>query len=106
MLVAWGTGGSDLKGVLNDTDDFFSEEDEEDKNRIADTQREFSQRLEAAVLRQEQDLRHNEKIGFLVLEAATPGRLSVSYYQEFAPVQLNRLTGGITAGLMQIKRSG
>ena len=95
MLVAWGTGGSDLKGVLNDTDDFFSEEDEGDKNRIADTQREFSQRLEAAVLRQEQDLRHNEKIGFLVLEAATPGRLSVSYYQEFTPVQYSQLIGNV-----------
>lgn len=95
MLIAWGTSGSDLKGVLNATDSLFDDEDSEGRTNTADTQKEFAERLRNAVLGQEQDLRHNEKIGFLVLEAATPGRLSVSYYQEFAPVQYSWLIGNV-----------
>lgn len=85
LLVAWGINGGDYKNIIESTDFFFDEE--EDTAAAADTQAEFADRLERAVFRQERDLSHNEKIGFLVLEAATPGRLSVSYYQEFAPVQ-------------------
>ncbi|MCI9585007.1 MAG: type I-C CRISPR-associated protein Cas8c/Csd1 [Clostridium sp.] len=96
MLVAWGTGpqeNADLKTVFDGTADLFDDEDEEIIN--ADTQAEFAERLKAAVFRREQDLRHNERIGFLVLEAATPGRLSVSYYQEFYPVQYSELVQNV-----------
>lgn len=112
LLIAWGTSGTNVQAVFDSSDaffDFFGEEAGEDgenfntetrdngKNQknaectgiknTADTQAEFSGRLKKAIFRQEQDLQHNEKIAFLVLEAATPGRLSVSYYQEFTPIQ-------------------
>lgn len=91
MLVAWGVDGSDLTKVFYDTDSLFDEEETEGKIAVADTQAEFAERLGKAILRQKENLQHNEKIGFLVLEAATPGRLSISYYQEFSPIQYSQL---------------
>lgn len=91
MLVAWGVDGSDLTNVFYDTDSLFDEEETEGKIAVADTQAEFAERLGKAILRQKENLQHNEKIGFLVLEAATPGRLSISYYQEFSPIQYSQL---------------
>ncbi len=94
MLVAWGAGGSDWKQVFSDTDD-FCEEDNGNQKIHADTQEEFAHRLREVIFRREENLEHKENIGFLVLEAATPGRLSVSYYQEFAPVQRSWLIGNV-----------
>ena len=91
LLIAWGTNGTDLTDIFHDTDSIFDDEDKGDKITIADTQAEFANRLKKAVFRQEQKLNQNEKIGFLALEAATPGRLSVSYYQEFLPIQYSQL---------------
>ncbi len=96
LLVAWGMDGGDFKNVIEGTDFFFDEE-EEDAVMTADTQAEFAYRLEKAIFRQEQDLKHNEKVGFLVLEAATPGRLSISYYQEFTSVQYLSLVQALKA---------
>ncbi len=96
LLVAWGMDGGDFKNVIEGTDFFFNEE-EEDTVMTADTQAEFAYRLEKAIFRQEQDLKHNEKVGFLVLEAATPGRLSISYYQEFTSVQYLSLVQALKA---------
>lgn len=96
LLVAWGMDGGDFKNVIEGTDFFFDEE-EEDAVMTVDTQAEFAYRLEKAIFRQEQDLKHNEKVGFLVLEAATPGRLSISYYQEFTSVQYLSLVQALKA---------
>lgn len=96
LLVAWGMDGGDFNNVIEGTDFFFNEE-EEDTVMTADTQAEFAYRLEKAIFRQEQDLKHNEKVGFLVLEAATPGRLSISYYQEFTSVQYLSLVQALKA---------
>ncbi len=96
LLVAWGMDGGDFNNVIEGTDFFFDEE-EEDAVMTVDTQAEFAYRLEKAIFRQEQDLKHNEKVGFLVLEAATPGRLSISYYQEFTSVQYLSLVQALKA---------
>ena len=100
MLVAWGLSasngaGSDLAQVFDGTGTLFDDEEEKSAIVNADTQTEFAARLKAAIFRREQDLRHNERIAFLVLEAATPGRLSVCYYQEFSPAQYSELVQNV-----------
>lgn len=78
--------------MFGSTDVFLGkDEDEGEKEAVADTQVEFAQRLKKAIYGKEQDLGHNEKIAFLVLEAATTGRLSVSYYQEYGFIQYAQL---------------
>lgn len=91
MLLAWGVNGGSLEDMLGGTDGFLGDDDEEEEKAVADTQVEFAQRLKKAVFGREQNLKHNEKIAFLVLEAATPGRLSVSYYQEYSAIQYAQL---------------
>ncbi len=91
MLLAWGVNGSNLEDMFGSTDGFLGDDDEEEEKAAADTQVEFAQRLKKAVFGREQDLKHNEKIAFLVLEAATKGRLSISYYQEYSAIQYAQL---------------
>ena len=92
ILIAWGVDGSNQEDMFGSTDGFLGkDEDEGEKEAVADTQVEFAQRLKKAIYGKEQDLGHNEKIAFLVLEAATTGRLSVSYYQEYGFIQYAQL---------------
>lgn len=93
MFVAWGISGIDCKSIIESTTALWdNDESEEDHiKQVADTQAEFTQRLKKIIFHKEQELKHNEKIAFLVLEAATPGRLSIAYYQEFSHIQYSQL---------------
>lgn len=65
ILIAWGVDGSNQEDMFGSTDVFLGkDEDEGEKEAVADTQVEFAQRLKKAIYGKEQDLGHNEKIAF------------------------------------------
>lgn len=48
----------------------------------SDTRQKYAQRLKRAVFREEKEIEPEEDIVFLTVEAATTGRLSITYYKE------------------------
>lgn len=92
MLLAWGLSGDDESYLIGDSDGF---NDDEEVSSGLDTQADFARRFHDSILKKKANLYNNEKIGVLLLEAATPGRLSVSYYQEFSSTQIAELIDNV-----------
>ena len=70
---------------------FFDEEDENDEKKTVETSQEeihtgerYAVRLKQAMQGYARDLKSDDKVIMIVLDAATTGRLSVNYYHEFA----------------------
>ncbi|ACV64359.1 CRISPR-associated protein, Csd1 family [Desulfofarcimen acetoxidans DSM 771] len=76
-IVAWGTKNQFLPPFLNDTEDFFPEE----PPSVA-TEKEFAQRLNKAIVGYGCELDTKAEIVIMGLDAATVGRLAITYYRE------------------------
>ena len=80
VIVAWGTENDKVPRLLDDTED--SVFGTEDMGTVISTEREFAERLNKAIAGYGCDLKHGSEIIIMALEAATPGRVSISYYKE------------------------
>ena len=84
-VVVWSVGTNDIPDIMSDSVSLFGEEDCERKNTYTplDT---YAKNVEDAI----NGYRHNDidiplknnAIVIMILDAATPGRLSISYYRE------------------------
>jgi len=76
-IVAWAVNGSDIPEPLADSDDIFHE-----VIKDADTAKSYAERLNKALSGYSADLDVKTKIQVIALDAATTGRLSITYYRE------------------------
>lgn len=76
-VVAWGTKSQPLPPLLSGTDDFFPEE-----VPVVATEKEFARRLNQAIAGYGCDLDTRAEIVIMGLDAATVGRLAITYYRE------------------------
>lgn len=78
-IVAWGTRNQDIPKILEDTQDSIFGEEEV---HPVSTEKEFAQRLNKAIVGYGCELDTKSQVVVMALEAATTGRLSISYYRE------------------------
>ncbi len=78
-IVAWGTKGQNMPGILDDTQyGIFGKEE----IMPISTEKEFAQRLNNAIAGYGCDLDTKAEIIIMGLDSATTGRLSITYYRE------------------------
>lgn len=79
VIVAWGTQNQDVPKLLEDTEDSIFGQEEIPS---ISTEKEFAQRLNHAIAGYGCDLDTKAEIVIMGLDAATTGRLSITYYRE------------------------
>ncbi|MDD2300424.1 MAG: type I-C CRISPR-associated protein Cas8c/Csd1 [Fermentimonas sp.] len=89
VIVAWGTQNQVIPEILEDTQDsIFGKEDAP----TISTEKEFAKRLSRAIAGYGCDLDTKAEIVIMGLDAATTGRLSITYYRELDGADfLNRI---------------
>ncbi|MEG2199466.1 MAG: type I-C CRISPR-associated protein Cas8c/Csd1 [Anaerovorax sp.] len=80
VILAFATGNQNLPSMLGDTSDLFDYSDHEEQGDP--TNQEFSQRLNKAMAGYGRDLDQATDIVIMGVDAATPGRLSITFYRE------------------------
>lgn len=79
VFVAWGTKNQDIPGLLEDTQSsIFGDED----IPVVSTEKEFADRLNRAIAGYGCNLDTRARVIIMGLDAATAGRLSITYYKE------------------------
>ena len=79
VIIAWGTENQRLPSILEDTQDcIFGDEEVQ----AVSTEKEFAKRLNRAIAGYGCDLDTTAEIVIMGLDAATIGRLSITYYRE------------------------
>lgn len=79
VIVAWGTKNQNIPELLEDTQDCIFGKEE---ISTISTEKEFAQRLNKAIAGYGCDLGTRAEIIIMGLDAATTGRLSITYYRE------------------------
>lgn len=89
VVVAWGTKNQELPLILEDTQDCMFGEEE---ILAISTEKEFAKRLNKAIAGYGADIDTKAEIIIMGLDAATIGRLSITYYRELNGADfLNRI---------------
>ena len=89
VVIVWGTKGQDIPEILEDTQDSIFGKEE---IPAVSTEKEFAERLSRAIAGYCCDLDTKAEIVIMGLDAATTGRLSITYYREFNGLDfLNRI---------------
>lgn len=79
VVVAWGTKNQEIPELLVDTQESLFGEDE---IVTISTEKEFAERLNASIAGYGYDLDTKAEVVIMGLDAATTGRLSITYYRE------------------------
>ncbi|HZK53982.1 MAG TPA: type I-C CRISPR-associated protein Cas8c/Csd1 [Desulfosporosinus sp.] len=89
VIIAWGTENQKIPPILEDTQDcMFGDEEVQ----AVSTEKEFAKRLNKAISGYSCDLDTKAEIVIMGLDAATIGRLSITYYRELDGTDfLNRI---------------
>lgn len=89
VIIAWGTKNQEIPKILEDTQESIFGREE---IQPVSTEKEFSQRLNKAIAGYGCELDTKAEIIIMGLDAATTGRLSITYYREFGGSDfLNRI---------------
>lgn len=81
--ICWSPNGRNLpEFIQNDVVPKIEDEELLKTEEMMDSEKGYSKRLYRALAGYEETLSDNEKIALIALEAATPGRLSITYYSE------------------------
>lgn len=87
-VVVWCVGGEDIPTPLQDTYDITAGGDpfgDEAPAAIYNSERQYAKLVELAVNGYKYKIPDNDNVIIMILESATPGRLSITYYREFSP---------------------
>ncbi len=79
VIIAWGTQNQDIPEILEDTQDSIFGQEEPP---VISTEQEYAERLSRAIAGYGCDLNTKAEIIIMGLDAATTGRLSITYYRE------------------------
>lgn len=92
-IVAWAVSGKDVPSLVTATDDLFNDEEdflanENDEQTSSLSQAEvgqgFALRLKKKINGYKVDLGSVDQVVVIILDSATPGRMSIVYYRELA----------------------
>ena len=86
--MVWCVGGEDIPTPLQDTYDITAGGDpfgDEAPAAIYNSERQYAKLVELAVNGYKYKIPDNDNVIIMILESATPGRLSITYYREFSP---------------------
>jgi CRISPR-associated protein Csd1 len=99
VFLLWGTNNEKLPCVTGDTfDEAYLFVDEPDlRQEKAYTKEEIAKRFNMAISGYKADLSSKTKLSLIALDAATTGRLSITFYREFHGEQGNELFDRIQA---------
>lgn len=88
VVVAWNTENVTTPPVVCDTDDLMQAINDLDADSPYDTAEDYSKRLGKAISGYGSKVKANSQTAIIGLDAATPGRLSIFYYQELPEKQM------------------
>jgi len=101
VFLLWGTKDEKLPCLTGDTvDEALLEEDFflDDKDEVViDTKEEVARRFNKAMMGYKANLTSNSRLAIIGLDAATTGRMAITYYKEFHGLQGNDLFDNIKA---------
>lgn len=81
VILAWGTQNQTIPSIVGDSDELISGLNQEDE--IGDlTDEGFANRLNRAIAGYKQDLNHSSEVVIIALDAATTGRMAITFYRE------------------------
>jgi CRISPR-associated protein Csd1 len=80
VFLVWGTQNLDVPDPLEDTYSLYGDMDTEEPGD--NTHKEFANQIQKTIAGYKQDLEYRSNVIIMVLDAATPGRLSVVYYRD------------------------
>lgn len=81
VILAWGTQNQTIPSIAGDSDELISGLNQEDE--MGDlTDEGFASRLNQAIAGYKQDLNHSSEVVIIALDAATTGRLAITFYRE------------------------
>lgn len=84
-IVAWAVSCKDRPDPMEMTIDLFKLEAEPKVDQTIDLGKQFSNALHKYISGYKAKLNHRDNIIILGLDSATPGRMAITYYQEFMP---------------------
>lgn len=90
VIVAWTTYDDKLPKLDAATDEAFDYEFEEEWDDLPDEDT-FAVRLKDAVWKYKCDIKEHEKAAIIGLDAATTGRLSITFYREYRENQIGEM---------------
>jgi len=88
VFLTWGRNPTEMSIPTSDEsslDMSLNGEDEEDKTNNVDTNKMFAKRFNKALAGYKECLKEAENITIMILDAATPGRMGILYYQNLHP---------------------
>lgn len=84
VFIAWNPKGYKVPDMLDDSYDLFKDNDQPQ----AYTAQEYAEQLNRALAGYKANLEYEDKIIFMVLDAATVGRLAITFYREMLSNEL------------------
>ncbi len=87
VILAWTNGNQEIPQPTENSQEVFNifdmvEKEKSQDEKVLETGQDFARRLNKAVAGYKADLNHQDRVNIISLDAATPGRISVLYYQE------------------------
>lgn len=90
VFVLWGVCGEDVPDILADTLGLLG-----DESKTADTKEKIADAFNKAITGYKAPIKSDSQLALLGLDAATTGRLSVTFYREYNGLQGNELINNI-----------
>lgn len=108
-FIAWSTTARQIIAPQDEVDDGWGAEDKDDEKRYPKTEQAYGRKIASAMagFKAAPEYQKGSKIIMLGMEAATPGRMSISFYQEIDGSEyLERLNLWYTRCLWRLPRWG
>lgn len=85
VVVAWAVSCKEIPDPMATSFDLFNEDDQVSIDYSIDIGKQFGAELKKYINGYKAKLNHTDNIIILGLDSATPGRMGITYYQEFMP---------------------
>lgn len=91
-FLLWGTKDENVPSITDDTMDFLYSND---NSEFLDTKESFAREFNKAIMGYKSQLDNNSRLALIGLDAATTGRMAITFYREYKGQQGNELIEAI-----------